>query len=262
MNGHEDMQRHFSGISGAYRSMRTTDDAPVAHIAQALHRCDAPRGADVGCGAGHYARRMFAHIAGLHLTCIDTSRAMLDETKALLRAEGIDRFETRWRKAEDMGLAPGAYDFVSSFNAVHHFGLRWFLAGAAQALAPEGQLFVYTRLPEQNARTIWGRHFPRFCEHERRLPTLATLHGAIEANPYLRFAQATCMRFPREASPERLVEQARHHHYSTFSRYEEAEFESALAEFEVAIRRRFGATVQWDDENVLIEARRESERRW
>src|SRR5437667_68205 len=25
-----------------------------------------------------------------------------------------------------------------------------------------GQLFIYTRTPQQNARTIWGRYFPRF----------------------------------------------------------------------------------------------------
>jgi ubiquinone/menaquinone biosynthesis C-methylase UbiE len=43
---------------------------------------------------------------------------------------------------------------------VHHFDLGRFLAAAARVLKPGGQLFIYTRTPQQNARTIWGQYFP------------------------------------------------------------------------------------------------------
>ena len=88
-----------------------------------------------------------------------------------------------------------------------------------------GYVFIYTRLPEQNARTIWGHYFPEFCEHETRLYELGQMHDCIEAFGRLYLERVTCFRFPRVASLERLLQQARNHHYSTFALYEPAEFE-------------------------------------
>ena len=51
-----------------------------------------------------------------------------------------------------------------------------FLAAGARVLKPGGLLFIYTRTPQQNARTIWGRYFPGFTEHEQlcvpRIPSI------------------------------------------------------------------------------------------
>ena len=249
-----DMTRHFAEISPVYRSVRTTDRDPVELIARELDGLVRPRGADIGCGAGRYVLLMFEMVQGLFVTCVDASPAMLEQIDGLLRANGIDEFETRQSTAECLDLEPGGYDFVSSFNAVHHFDFPDFLGRAREGLAEDGHLFVYTRLPEHNARSIWGRYFPGFVEKETRLLTLGDLHGAIEDAPGLRFAGATCLRYRRQAPLERLLEQARNRHYSTFSLYEPDEFEDALVAFRAVVERRFGGPVEWYDENVLIHA--------
>jgi hypothetical protein len=72
------------------------------------------------------------------------------------------------------------------------------LAAAPRRSRPSargGRLFVYTRTPEQNARTIWGRWFPGFTEREQRLYSEATL------------------------TDERLRAQVEGRHHSTFSLY-------------------------------------------
>ena len=257
MSARADIRRHFTEISPVYRSVRTTDPEPVEWIARELDGLVRPRGADIGCGAGRYVLLMFETIPNLSLTCVDTTPAMLEQVDGLLRANGIDRFETRRSTAERLDLEPGGYDFVSSFNAVHHFDFREFLRRSRDGLARDGRLFVYTRLPEHNARSIWGRYFPGFAERETRLLALGDLHGAVEGTPGLRFAAAACLRYRRRASLERLIEQARNRHYSTFALYEPDEFEDALAIFRAAVERRFPAFVEWHDENILVQAVRD-----
>ena len=251
------MTRHFTEISSVYRSVRTTDREPVKLIARELEDLARPRGADIGCGAGRYVLLMFETIPNLSLTCVDANPAMLDQVDGLLRASGVDRFETRQSSAECLELEPGAYDFVSSFNAVHHFDFPDFLRRSRDGLAEDGRLLVYTRLPEHNARSVWGRFFPGFAEKETRLLTLGSLYAAVEDTPGLRFAGATCLRYRREAPLDRLVEQARNRHYSTFSLYEPDEFEDALVAFRAAVKGRFADTVQWYDENILVHAVRD-----
>ena len=252
-----DMSRHFAEISPVYRSVRTTDRKPVEHIARELDGRVWLKGADIGCGAGRYVLAMFETIPNLSLTCVDASPAMLEQVDGLLRANGIDEFQTRHSTAEGLELEPGRYDFVSSFNAVHHFDLPEFLRRSRDGLVEGGRLFVYTRLPEHNARSIWGRCFPGFVEKETRLLTLGDLHGAIENTPGLRFVSATCLRYHRQVTLDRLIEQARSRHYSTFSLYESDAFEDALGSFREIVERRFAAPVEWYDENILIHAVRD-----
>ena len=257
MSATADMRRHFAEISPIYRSVRTTDREPVKRIARELDGLAWPKGADIGCGAGRYVLLMFETIPNLSLTCVDASPGMLEQVGGLLRANGIDDFETRQSTAECLELEPGEYDFVSTFNAVHHFDFPEFLRRARDGLARDGRLFVYTRLPEHNARSIWGRYFPGFAETETRLLTLGDLHAAIEDTPGLRFAAAACLKFRRQAPIERLVAQASNRHYSTFALYEPDEFEDALATFKAAVERRFAHVVEWYDENILIQAVRD-----
>ena len=88
--------------------------------------------------------------------------------------------------------------------------------------------------------------------------SLGDLHGSIERTEGLGFESATSFRYPRRASLDRLIEQARRRHYSTFSLYEPEEFEDALAGFRdhVSAAAPDIEAVAWHDENVLIHARR------
>ena len=97
--------------------------------------------------------------------------------------------------AEQVPVRTGSLDLVTAFNSVHHFDLERFLGVAARVLKPNGQLFIYTRTPEQNARTIWGRHFPGFAEREQRLHSEAALRKAVRRTPELKLIDTETLRY-------------------------------------------------------------------
>ena len=252
------MQAHFTRVSAVYRDLRTTDPEPINYIAQELAGHSSVRVADIGCGAGRYDLLLFHALPGLHLTCIDNNPAMLGKAAQSLTDNGIDRFETRQTPVETLELGEQSFNCVVSFNAAHHFDLDNFFRVARDGLKEDGHLFVYTRLPAQNARTIWGRYFPGFVEKEARLSELETVYGSIERTESLFFSSATCFRYQRSARLDRLMDQAHNRHYSTFSLYEDGEFDEAIAIFERRLRDRFADLDQitWHDENILFHSRR------
>ena len=92
--------------------------------------------------------------------------------------------------AEELPLRTASLDLVTAFNCVHHFDLGRFLTAVSRVLQPDGQLFIDTRTPQQNARTIWGRYFPGFTEHEQRLHSQAAFRDAIRRTDGLRVVAA------------------------------------------------------------------------
>ena len=252
------MQDHFTRVSAVYRKVRTTDPEPINHIARELAGYSSVRAADIGCGAGRYDLLLFDALPGLYLTCIDTNQAMLGKVAQLLSDNGIDRFETRQTRVETLELGEPSFDCVVSFNAVHHFNLDDFFRVTRDGLKEDGHLFVYTRLPAQNACTIWGRHFPGFVEKEARLIELEMVYRSIERTESLFFHSAARFRYQRRARLDRLMDQAHNRHYSTFSLYEDREFDEAMVIFERRLRDRFADLDQitWCDENILFHVRR------
>ena len=172
------MGGHFERVAAVYESLRTTDEAPVHTIGQLLP--DRPvTGLDIGCGTGRYSRLLRASLMdGSRLVVSDVSAAMLAQLKAgnYGHARGVAPLLAA---AEELPLRAASLDLVTAFNCVHHFDLGRFLGAVARVLRPGGQLFIYTRTPQQNARTIWGRYFPGFTEHEQRLHSEAALRDAI-----------------------------------------------------------------------------------
>ncbi len=155
--------------------------------------------------------------------------------------------------AEALPIRSAQLDLVTAFNSVHHFDLRRFLAEARRVLRPGGQLVVYTRTPEQNARTVWGRYFPGFVEHERRLHSKPALRAAIRQTRGLRLAGTKTFRHTRSSTRQRLAIQAEGHHYSTFALYSPDELQAAIAAF---FARLPSAGVSWVDEHLMVVARR------
>lgn len=258
MSLNRDMQDHFAGIAPLYRELRTTDTRPIRLIADRLRGCEAVKGADIGCGEGRYDLLLFQHLPRLHLTCVDASREMLDKAAAGLDASRITAYEIVQSSVAELELAAQAFDCIFTFNAIHHFDFATFLAKAATALKADGHVFIYTRLPEQNEQTIWGRFFPEFVERETRLYELADMRRWIGRSDGLVLESVETCRYARRAGLERLLDQARSKHYSTLSLYAEDEFETALAAFENNLRRDFDDLdqIEWYDENVLLELRR------
>src|SRR5256885_1508813 len=242
------MGDHFGRVAAAYESLRTTDEAPVRTIGQFLP--DRPvTGLDAGCGTGRYSRLLRELLPdGSLLAASDVSASMLAQLKAGNHghARGVVPLLAA---AEALPLRAASLDLVTAFNCVHHFDLGRFLAAAARVLRPGGQLFIYTRTPQQNARTIWGRYFPGFTEHEQRLHSQAELRDAVRRTDGLTMVAAQTFRHPRTSTAERLGAQARGRHYSTFSFYTPQELRAAIATF---LARLPGPEVCWVDEHLLV----------
>jgi hypothetical protein len=153
--------------------------------------------------------------------------------------------------AEELPLRTASLDLVTAFNCAHHFDLGRFLTAAARVLAPGGQLFIYTRTPEQNARTIWGRYFPGFTEHEQRLHSEAALRDAVRRTTGLRVVTTQTFTHPRMSTAGRLSAQAEGRHYSTFSLYPPDELRASIETF---LARLPGPEVCWVDEHLLVVA--------
>ncbi len=262
-SGTGDVHGHFSTVAGVYRDVRTTDEEPIRVIRGALAGRAAIRGADIGCGAGRYDYLLFRHLPDLHLTCIDMNPEMLAELSRHLRGNGIENFETLVASVEDLQLIDQSLDCIFSFNAVHHFDFPTFLNKIGGTMKKDGRTFVYTRTPGQNSRSIWGKHFPDFCEKERRLFKLETMKRWIDATERLTLIDARTFRYPRTASLRRLLEQARSKHYSTFSLYRPGEFDAACETFADNIRRHFDdpMKVEWHDENILLQMAPDDDRK-
>ena len=249
------MYAHFSRIAASYRDLRTTDLEPILFIKDRLkghHRIEA---ADIGCGAGRYCLKLFQHLDNLHhLTCIDFNKVMLEQTSNYLREAEITNFKTIRSLAEDVPLADNSMDCIFTFNAVHHFDFMKFMEKVRRVLKDGGSIFIYTRLRSQNARNIWGRHFPLFLEKESRLYELHELEEIIKLIESLNIESVKRFKYWRNSTLSRLIHLARNSHYSTFSLYQKGEFEAALKGFETNIIENFSSSekVGWFDENILL----------
>jgi len=242
---------HFERVAGIYESLRTTDEAPVRAISLLLPGRPVT-GLDIGCGTGRYTRLLRAVLpGGSRLAASDVSAAMLAQLKAASQRHA-DEVAPLLAAAEELPLRAASLDLVTAFNCVHHFDLGRFLAAAARVLAPDGQLFIYTRTPQQNARTIWGRYFPGFTEHEQRLHSEDTLRDAVRRAGGLKVAATQTFQHPRSSTAERLQAQAEGRHYSTFSLYTPEELRASITAF---LARLPSPEVSWVDEHLLVVVR-------
>jgi SAM-dependent methyltransferase len=248
------MNEHFSKLSACYNELRTTDVEPVLYVRERLQGQGEIRAADIGCGAGRYDLLLLQHLPGVHLTCADVNGAMVEETARYLKSHGQSNFVAQRIDASDMRLPDGTLDCVVTFNAIHHFDPVAFLGQAAQAVKSSGQVFVYTRLKDQNARNIWGRFFPGFPEKETRLYDLGCVESWADRLNGLNLETIEFFRFERVAPLERLVDQAVGKHYSTFSLYSADELRKALEIFEARLAQHFMGCdqIKWTDENVMM----------
>jgi SAM-dependent methyltransferase len=239
---------HFERVAAVYESLRTTDEAPVRAIGQLLP--DHPvTGLDIGCGTGRYSRLLRALLPdGSLLAASDVSAAMLAQLKAANHGHAR-RVVPLLAAAEQLPLRTASLDLVTAFNCVHHFDLGRFLTSVARVLTPGGQLFIYTRTPQQNARTIWGRYFPGFTEHEQRLHSQAAIRDAVKRTDGLQVVATQTFQHPRSSTAERLQAQAEGRHYSTFSLYTPQELRASIATF---LARLPGPKVSWVDEHLLV----------
>jgi ubiquinone/menaquinone biosynthesis C-methylase UbiE len=252
---------HFSEIAPVYRDLRTTDLQPVRYVVKHLRGVSRISAADVGCGAGRYDLILFQHLARKidHFYCVDTTQGMLEQVTDLLIRHCIRGFEIVRSVARNLPLPGEHLNCMFTFNAIHHFDVWRFLNEASRVLRGKGYLFIYTRFRSQNRQSIWGRYFPHFCEKETRLFESDELEQMVSATQTLRMEDVKFFRYQRASNLGKLLELARHRHYSTFSQYSKSELSACLLRFEKNIRKSFEDpdNVGWTDENVMLIIRKD-----
>lgn len=248
------MHEHFTQIAASYNELRTTDLEPIRYIQEKLQGRTSLRAADIGCGGGRYDLHLLQSLPGLHLTCVDINEAMLEETARFLKSHGQDNFDLLRADGRELRLADKSLDCILTFNTIHHLDPLVFLNQATRALRDQGQIFVYTRLRRQNARSIWGRFFPRFTEKEDRLYKLAQVEEWSDVLDALNLETIEFFRFNRTATLAQLVKQAENKHYSTFYLYSVEELAEAIGGFQRQIEQHFTdpERINWHDENVMM----------
>jgi SAM-dependent methyltransferase len=175
----------------------------------------------------------------------------------LSRIRGFDLLRAQ---AEKLPLPDASLDCVLTFNAVHHFNVAEFLREVGRVIRSAGLLFIYTRLRDQNERSIWGQCFPGFTHKETRLLDEEQLTKMLGDRPELAVRELARFSFQRTATRDCLRERVRSQHYSTFCFYEPDELEAATRQFEIALTKRFGTSevIRWRDEYAMAIAERTS----
>ena len=249
------IHHHFSQIAHAYDYLRTTDAAPIMFIAKRLEKLEHIEAIDIGCGTGRYDLLLFECLGPkLRLTCLDSNPNMLDALEKNFMNSGISDFASIDAKVGDIPYQDNVYDCVFTFNAVHHFSLLEFLLESARILKVGGYIFIYTRLPDQNRRNIWGRYFPMFNRKETRLYRLKRFTETVAKVPRLHIESVEYYKYPRMSTLTQLIERARARHYSTFSLYTPEELEEAIEGFTRSIKGKFKDLnkIHWCDEYTLF----------
>lgn len=249
------MHEHFFHIAPRYQKLRTTDLGPITTITKKIRELKCVQAADIGCGSGRYSLKFIEHIGQkCHLFCIDNNMEMLKQLKSHFLEHNMTNFTPIRSDSHRIPIQTDALDCVISFNAIHHFSLPDFLRESSRILKNNGKLFVYTRLQDQNQKTIWGMHFPSFTKKENRLYQLEELKTAFEKDPNLNINYVKFFEHHRVFPLEKLVEQAKNHHYSTFRLYKKYEFKESLHKFVQNILNHYDDLdkITWKDHNTLL----------
>lgn len=256
----KNIHHHFSRIAHKYRDLRTTDLEPILFIQKKLQRHSKIVAADVGCGAGRYDLKLFQYFGKkLFLYCIDANKEMLKHLTGFLVKHRVKNFKTIKAFGRKIPLKDNYLDCIFTFNAIHHFKISQFLKESSRTLKEGGYLFIYTRLRSQNRRNVWGKYFPLFNEKETRLYELNELKSLLRKISRLKIESIEYFKYSRLSSLDRLIKQARNHHYSTFYLYTKTEFEQSLEQFKQNIQRKFKdlSKISWFDENILLVVRKQ-----
>ena len=257
---------HFAKVSGRYRTLRELDLGAVRLVSDMVARAAEPgrpvRLVDVATGSGRYLDAVSHFLSsalaidvvpvGLDLSPPMVTQARIRNGYAGLRARHLVG------AVETLPFRASSCDVMTCFNAVHHVDLARFAGEASRVLTPTGQLVVYTRTPEQNRCTIWGRHFPEFATRETRLHEVNDIRSVLQATGAFGSVRAQTVRWTVTTSLSRLVEQATHYHYSTFRLFSDDALRAAIDMFRQRVRQAFRDVthITHDNDHVLVIAQR------
>ncbi len=248
-------QQHYAQIAKSYRSLRTTDIEPVVYIKDMIGGKGKIKAADVGAGAGRYARLLFEYLGkeNLFLYCYDSNEFMLESLEQYLNDNEISNYVTKIAIAQELPIDNRSLDAIFCFNAIHFFNTPKFLRESSRVLRDGSYLFIYTRTKAQSMKNIWGKHFPDFNSKESGLYKTEILDGEIEKTSGLELLETKTFHLKRKNSLTELIERAQSKHYSTFYLYETEEFDRCLGKFRENILENYGdpENISWSDEKTM-----------
>lgn len=167
-NGMQD----YNDLAQDYAQHRRAEPIVVAALIAGGAVGRATRVLEVGCGTGNYIGAIAAE-TGCSANGVDVSTEML--AFARQRCPGVALREC---PAERLAATDGAFDFVYSVDAIHHFAsTREFFREAARVLAPGARIATVTHSAELlRAGAVLSRYFPETIEANiARYPPLSQL---------------------------------------------------------------------------------------
>jgi ubiquinone/menaquinone biosynthesis C-methylase UbiE len=260
---------HFTEVSSHYEKFRELDLRAVQIISEVLavaidQRCPVVRLLDVGTGEGRYlgavSESLSASLANRVLSIgVDLSPAMLTQARVRNSHVGLGA-QYLVSASERLPFLTASCDAITCFNAVHHFELARFISEASRVLIPSGQLVLYTRTPEQNRHTIWGRYFPEFATRENKLYRRSDLQSALQADGAFDSISVQMIPWKITTSLSRLIEQVVHFHYSTFRLYSNDHLRAAIDTFQYRVHQAFSdmARITFTNDHMMVIAKRAS----
>jgi len=245
------------GIEAEVVDLRTLRPLDVDAVSlMSLYRPPWPlHGVEVCCGTGRYLRRLASSQSrGAVTVGIDLNESMLSTASSQQDPSGA---VVRLVRADCCHLPFGnaSLGWVAIFDAIHLVDIHRVVEEMARVLASGGFLLIYTRTPEQNARSLLGRLFPQFSEKEGRLHSEHALRCAIEKGGF-RIEALVPLHHERSASREDVLAEVRQRPYSTFVFYTAAEWSSAIEKFAANLEHSGSDIMSWSDENLLLACRR------
>ena len=249
------LQGFYSDIASRYEELRPLDADAVSVMGGYLPSWP-PHGVEVCCGTGRYLRRLASSRSpGSVSVGVDLNESMLRRASSAQQdpSGGVVRLV----RADCCRLPFGnaSLGWISILDAIHLVDIHQLVAEAARVLASGGVLLVYTRTPDQNARSLLGRLFPQFSEKESRLLTEDDLRCAVEEGSF-RIEVVVRLNHERSGSRQEVVAQVKQRPYSTFVFYTDAEWSSAIQEFASNLEHSGSDITSWTDENLVLVCRR------
>lgn len=235
MSTPENMLNHFTKVSDAYNMVRDTDCEVVDLIARTIMEVNSPISLDFATGTGRYPIAI-ARKYGYKFLCADKNPKMLEKIhEEYLKGDDLIQV-IQVNSLEDIEKPNLGYRAITLMNALHHFDdIPFFVKSVREIISDEGYFLIYTRLDDQNMRTIWGQHFPEFATRENRylgcsaFPHLQLEEEIIQGG--MKVEKVMTFELRRSNTLPELLEKVKKRHYSTFCLYSPKELEEAEREF-------------------------------
>jgi SAM-dependent methyltransferase len=123
-----------------------------------------PRGVDIGCGTGRWARLVAQRVSELH--CVDASAEALAVARRNLA--GIPNVVLHHAPVDDLPFEDGSLDFAYSLGVLHHLpDTRAALRSSVRILKPGAPFLLYLYYAFDN-RPLWYRALWRTTDGTRR----------------------------------------------------------------------------------------------